>query len=448
MKNKLLAAFVNKDITPPVGRTTQTGGREIVMVLPPEGRLQARIALFEQAELRCCIISTDLKLFTNDNADYLRRSISQKTNIPFDHILLSASHTHTAPDVNHQDCDELTKKIIEAITEAGDRLSPADRWVSGSVMTHAWGICQRPVYRMPNGDLQVGTQGSREIDSFSGLDGEDETELRALELRGVETDSLGGVVNYTCHPVTRYGSKFYSPDFPGVLLESLDRHYSSSFLFANGCSGNVAPSGSGEEFCKQMGANLAAKVPIALSTGETLQADTLRVASRRLNMNLRIPTEEQVRFAHEFLSQPSDPNKANDFSRKMYGNAYHFKNNSESISRALCQQIIDQSESFEQGLKTEPATLQVIAVGEVAFIGFSAEIFNQFRRRLQARSPFKVNIIFSLANGWNGYVAPPESMKLGGYECSLGLISRLTLDAGETMLNTAIELLEDVKGTP
>ena len=217
-------------------------------------------------------------------------------------------------------------------------------------------------------------------------------------------------------------------------------------MFANGPSGNVAPAGNGEAFCQAMGESLAAKVPAALAQGEKAGADALRVLSRSLQLGRRTPTREQIQFAHEFIDSEPTTEAAEAFARRMYGFDYHFKDLSVGISKGLCHQLITLDKEIRDGKDSERVTVQVIAVGDIAFIGFSAEMFNQFKRRLCARSPFEYNIIIQQANGSNGYIAPAESMAFGGYECCLAMISRMVPETGDIMVETAIELLERAKG--
>ena len=92
-------AFTSKDCTPPAGRTVGSGGRIFYMNEEPQGKLLTRIAMFRQDEHIACICSCDQKFFFNDVADEIREIIAQKCNIPFDNILLAATHTHSVPDL-------------------------------------------------------------------------------------------------------------------------------------------------------------------------------------------------------------------------------------------------------------------------------------------------------------------------------------------------------------
>jgi hypothetical protein len=50
-------------------------------------------------------------------------------------------------------------------------------------------------------------------------------------------------------------------------------------------------------------------------------------------------------------------------------------------------------------------------------------------------------MVFTLANGCNGYVPIEEAFRRDGYEPRIGLQSRLQEEAGELMTNALLELL-------
>lgn len=76
------------------------------------------------------------------------------------------------------------------------------------------------------------------------------------------------------------------------------------------------------------------------------------------------------------------------------------------------------------GMAEYPATLkipvQAVRVGDVGLGGIPCETFVETGLALKAKSPFKPSAIFSIANGYFGYLPTPEHHRLGGYETWLG----------------------------
>ncbi len=451
-------AFTSKNCTPPPGRTVGSGGRIFYMDEEPQGKLLARIALFRDGKQLACICICDQKFFFHEVADEIRAIISRSCNIPFANILLAATHTHSVPDLTptvgipaedqleFSFVAEFAELLVSAITEAQNSFIPLKHWQVGSAATAAWGICRRPIFSDGNGVEQVGTQGSRDLTNFIGLDGTDEQQLNVLSAYGDDEDILGGIVQYACHPTTQYGSKFYTADYPGVLYEQLDKEFPRCFLYANGPNGNVGNASGGAEFCQKMGKKLADKTMTILNNSKAVASGSLKVLSEKINISRRQPTVEQLAYAVDFLAKTPSESELAEFPRRMYGVKYHFHNNSLDISNGLCRQLLALQTAIEHGRDSEEVNIQAIAVSnEIVFIAISAEMFNQFRDRINKLSPFKHNCIITLANGWNGYIPPAESYNLGGYECCLSLINRLDTAAHDLIVRKTIEILNKLK---
>jgi hypothetical protein len=55
-------------------------------------------------------------------------------------------------------------------------------------------------------------------------------------------------------------------------------------------------------------------------------------------------------------------------------------------------------------------------IGDLALAAWPSEIFAVSGLELKRRSPVKPLLNVGLANGWFGYVPPPEQFRLGAYE--------------------------------
>ncbi len=89
----------------------------------------------------------------------------------------------------------------------------------------------------------------------------------------------------------------------------------------------------------------------------------------------------------------------------------------------------------------EDVEIQVMAIGDVAFVAYPAEYFVEFGLRTKAGSPFADTFVAELGNGWHGYVPTVEAFEHGGYEPRFGDASRLAPEAGDMMCATGLRLL-------
>ena len=88
--------------------------------------------------------------------------------------------------------------------------------------------------------------------------------------------------------------------------------------------------------------------------------------------------------------------------------------------------------------------IQAIRIGDLGIATSPCETFAETGLALKSTSPFKSTFTISLANGYNGYLPPPEQMLLGGYETWRARSSYLTSEAEPKVLSTMKRLLREV----
>src|SRR5262245_34999912 len=100
-----------------------------------EGELRASALVVESLQGdRIALIACDVLMIERDVLDRAASRIERETGIPFDHILINATHTHHAPTtvtVHGYDREEaftrqVGEKIVEAAVAAVQRLGPAE----------------------------------------------------------------------------------------------------------------------------------------------------------------------------------------------------------------------------------------------------------------------------------------------------------------------------------
>ena len=100
-----------------------------------EGELRAvgRRGRRARRRARVALVACDVLMIERDVLDRAARRIEKTTGIPFDHILINATHTHHAPTTvtihGYQREEAFTRqvedKIVEAAVAAHERLAPA-----------------------------------------------------------------------------------------------------------------------------------------------------------------------------------------------------------------------------------------------------------------------------------------------------------------------------------
>ncbi len=100
-----------------------------------EGKLRAVALVVEDSRKeKVCLVACDVLMVNRDVLDRAARRIERETGIPFDHILINATHTHHAPTtvtVHGYEREEkftrqVEEKIVEAAVAAVKRTTPVE----------------------------------------------------------------------------------------------------------------------------------------------------------------------------------------------------------------------------------------------------------------------------------------------------------------------------------
>ena len=466
----LRVGFGEVDITPDAGYA-RAG-----MPFPQKGEgtawpLMARVAVFDDGIQQIAIVALDL-LFLNAQtvADY-RQAMTAGTRLLPSQVMITCTHTHWAPhmtaimdeDAAFDYLDFVRLRLAAATAEALAHLTPARLKVAG-IDADGWAFNRRPIYRTPLGE-QVGTQGPHWIPDFVRMEGPADPQLQILVAEGLDGAVLGGLVNFTCHTTVGPDQSEYSADYPGPLTARLAERYGGVFAFLQGCAGNVwqvdmsvdrPQIEHGTDYTRRMGEALADKATEALLTARPVVDPQLRVASETLRIPQRRPTPEQVAQAKWFLEKrPEDVDLHAHHRTHVRARMDFLAKLGKPGPPEAHKAALWQEDWFARGTigmwewqrrvgtreLVEDVEIQVMAIGDVAFVAYPAEYFVEFGLRTKAGSPFADTFVAELGNGWHGYVPTMEAFEHGGYEPRFGDASRLAPEAGDLMCATGLRLL-------
>jgi hypothetical protein len=140
-EEELSVGVAESDITPPKGFPVAGYYHERLATgtLDP---LKARAIVFRAAKTQAAVVSCDLTGIAVDLTGEVRRRASARTGIPAEHIIVTATHSHTAPDYMKDLYDYLGNRdgttkaespyaarlvggIVDAIADAHSRAGPA-----------------------------------------------------------------------------------------------------------------------------------------------------------------------------------------------------------------------------------------------------------------------------------------------------------------------------------
>ena len=415
------AGFAEVDITPPLGSHKIGWLKEIVAdtVLDP---LSARIAVFESCGERIGFIQLDTLSVRWTQVDDIRRRIEGSHGFPGGNIMVAATHNHCGPamancgDVPRDDAyvETLMQKLTAAFGQALENAAEAEVGL-GRTLEYGLSHNRRIVMR----DGTASTHGSAVDPEALCIEGPMDPEVAVLAVRTAGGEKLGGIVNFACHPCHNGGATAFSGGYPAALARAMKAHGWPVTLFLNGACGDVHttdPITGGGLGKDEVGWQLACDVIAVIGGMEFRPEARLSAASATLQLPYRTVAEDEIKGTVGGAQRFIDP--------EIYDRGMD----------ALMKRI--------EHRKTQPAEVQALGVDEWAFVSIPAEYFVEHGLRIKERAYPRHALVVSCANGMIGYVPTAEAFRRGGYETTFAASSRMAPEAGDTLADTAVELLQ------
>jgi hypothetical protein len=425
------------DITPEVGTPMQAPQRppfEIRLAQTPHDALQVKALFLEVEGERAALVTCDVTSLPLAIVRQAREMIESRLSIPAEHLMISATHTHTAPQLRpryitqaeteaRQKTEDYLRQLPERIAAAVQRaVASAEAATVDAGIGQTDGLSYNRRFRMRDGSIQTnpGKEQPELVQQIVAPDGPVDPQVAVVSFVGGQSQPLATLVNYSLHLDT-IGGAAPSADFAYFLAKHLSEAGDPGMLtvFSLGAAGNINHYDllNAHGPYREKSRREAARIGTILAA-EVLQ--TLRHTSRLPIGPLRVRTE-RVRLA-------IPPEKG----------------------KILSEQYPHQSQFFdgevdvfqEKGECTFEAEVQVIALGDqLAWVGFPGEMFVELGLALKEASPFPWTIIHCLANGSIGYVPNRKAYPRGAYEATA---SRCAPGSGEKLVDTASRLLVEV----
>ena len=435
------------DVTPqelPVIRNGSFVEGQARLVVDP---LFARALVLQNNDDKIALVVVDSCMIDREFCDRVKREAGEKTGIASDKILISATHTHSAPSVmdyclgSRKDpvySEYLPGKIVEVIAAADAKLRPAKvasvrfdagaftknrRWSfrSGKEGTDPFGeptvrANMHPGYQNPNG---IGETGP--TDPW----------FTILSIRDAEDRSLGLLGNFSMHYFS--GHAGLSADYFGHYVRAVREKLAAGnkdfvAMLSQGTSGDLwradysEPRPAKEITIEEYAEKLAALTAGALEGVEYKAEVPLAMAETRLKIRRRVPDEKRLAWARGVLKEMGD-------------------NRPRNRPEVYAEQAIYLHENPEAEV-----VLQAVRIGGLGITAMPNEVYALTGLKLKYRSPLALTMNIELANGASGYIPPPEQFPLGGYNTWPARTAGLVPEAETQIAESCLRLLEEVSG--
>ena len=434
------------DVTPQKFPVSVNGGFADNTATKANDPLHARCLVLDDGKTKVALVVVDSCMLPRELLDHTKALAEKSTEIPASNMLISATHTHTAPTstpvfgspTNPEYVEFLKVRIAEGIAKADANLAPAE-WARGSVQEPSLLFNRR--WKMKPGVLNTDPFGGstdrvrmnpgHQLPDLLEQAGPTDPELSFIAVRTPKGRPIAVLANYSLHYVGDLPA--LSADYFGVFAELVGPAVGANEGFvgilSNGTSGDVnnvdyknAPTKTNPgERCRTVAGVLAGHVGKEYPKLKFRTECSLAVAQQEIELKVRKPTEPEVVRAKAILEKLGDRKRT-----------------------ARDEVYAHETVEIQKYPDSVRAKLQALRIGDLGLVGIPCEVFSQIGLDIKKASPLKATFTISLANGYNGYLPTPAQHKLGGYETWRARSSYLEVDASDKMMVEIEKLLKDV----
>lgn len=377
------------------------------------------IAFTDKENNTVLMVSNDLILSSADWTGEARKAMSEATGVPEAHILVSATHTHSGPDMGnlaHESILNYRKTIVTLMTQAALE-AMADR-KEGKLYfgkTYIEGVNHVRHYVLDNGTFVGDNFG----DASSGklLRSTTEADHCMQIIRAERKDAQDIVmVNWQTHPHREGGGKKtnISSDIVDCMRQTMEARAECRFAYFSGAGGNI----NSTSRIKQMnlpgidaacdasacGSYMAYHAYKALDTLQPLGGDTIKTCAHTVSVSTDHTKDHLVDIARKLREdwERTGDHAACKEAGKPYGihSPYH------------AGAIVGKSKQPP----TRDVNLWAVSVGDLAFVGAPYEMFDTNGDQIKRGSPFSSTFVCTCCNEYVGYIPSAYGYAHGCYE--------------------------------
>ena len=461
----LASLFAAAIALPSPARAELRAGTAVVDVTPQEWPLAPRGSFtphpvdstHDPLEVRCLVLNdgnssialavVDSCMVHRDVLDPAKKQASEATGIPAEQMLISATHTHSAPFANAQHGTpqelayqkRLLEGMVEAIVRASENRQPAKAGWSGydlpeEVFNRRWFLKPGTVPTNPFGEDTdiVKMNPPRNNNVLINPAGPTDPEVSVLHVVNANGRPLAVFANYSLHYVGNTGGQMsadYFGEFSRLMPVRLGRPAEGFVaMLSNGTSGDInninfrhpRPRREPFEQIRIVASKTADAATRAIRRIDSPSGNlTLTMKQREITLKHRVPTAKQIERAKRIVEIDAEGEKKLP-----------------RLAKAYAQRTLK--------LAAEPPTtkviIQTVRIGDLAICTLPFEVLVEIGLELKDKSPAADTFVVSLANGGYGYLPTPEQHQFGGYETWL-TTNKVQKDASVILVDNLLEML-------
>ena len=454
------AGAATSNITPLLG-TNLIGGFAPRGAQHIHDELHARCLVLDDSKMRIAIVVVDNVKFPTEVHGPTKKLIEEKCGLPSEQVLITATHTHSAPSLrgkSYLELDEplddyqkfVIRRIADGVQRAITNLEPARiGWGEGDVPQHVfnrrWLLKDGQTVTSPFGKEELAAMNpGRFLKVLDRPAGPTNPNLYFLSVESANGRPIALLANYWLHYVGGVGKGHVSADYFGVFSERIEQLLAEPGqdppfvgMLSNGASADINNNDYANygkpgrrryqpyEKMNEVAEDLAQEIVRVRRQIQHRQTATLGAAAETVTLQRRRPTSAELDAAKALL-EAADENdlEDKDFARKA----------------VFARRTLEAADWPE----TADAFVQTLRIGDLGVAALPFEVFVEVGFEIQERSPFTDTFVFAPANGGLGYLPSPRQHDLGGYETWL-TVAHTEKGSSPKLVNKLTELFRKLQ---
>jgi neutral ceramidase len=448
----LRAGAATSNITPDMGVVLDGTIMKIGPAKHVHDELHARCLMLDDGRTRLAFAICDVTIIAPEIVAEARELLKKSLDLPPESILISATHTHSSPralniglgpanDAYHH---FLARRIADGIRRAAFLLAPAKiGWGSVPkpefVFNRRWFVTADSKRANPFGRIGERVQFGPAVADAEKPSGPVDPELFVLSVQHADGRPLCVLANYGLHYIGGVPAGHVSADYFGVFADRIQEKLQADRqdppfvgIMSNGTSGDVNGVNlkdpnkhkGGYARMHEVAGDLASAAAEVIGRIEHRGDVELGAKMTTIPLRVRKPGADQTAWAQALLAteeaKKPNPSRPVIYAREAMGLAEY----PDSV----------------------PVALQALRIGGLTIASTPCEVFAITGLAIKKESVAKATFTIELANGYGGYLPPPEQHEYGGYETWPARSSFLEVTAEPKIRATLLELIRAVNG--
>ncbi|NND32323.1 MAG: hypothetical protein HKN76_06990 [Saprospiraceae bacterium] len=420
--------------------------------------LHAKALVLDDGVTQIAFVIVDNVGVKREVFDEAKRLVEANTGLPAGHVLMAATHTHSATSAEGTGMKRrgwqgevaldgyqvfLAQRMADAVQVALGNLEPARiAWGGVEVPQHVFNrrwIMKNPVMS-PMGKLDKARMnpgvGNPELIEPAGPT---DPEVSFIAVESIDGRPIAILGNYSLHYVGGVPIGHISADYFGVFGDRIQELLKADRqgppfvgILTNGTSGDVnninfrGPREDNLPYAKiNIVANDVAKAVFAEYQNLNFQNWVpLGAAESKLMLKVR-------RASPDLLANMARVEARADDAEPIF----------HSLEKTYAKRIKQLESEWPDEIEI---ILQTFRLGDLGIAAIPFETFTETGLEIKKKSPFSDSFTIELANGSYGYLPTPEQHELGGYESWLGT-NRVEVEASTKIVNELMMLFDKLK---